>query len=89
LPVITLGMVVAGSKNDCGPSRAEDDTATCQAYAQKLAVAGALSALAASALDATFLTWHTPTPPDRGLTLAPVIAWDGHHNASAALTGTF
>jgi hypothetical protein len=90
LPVVALGMVVAGSDNECGPGQAEgEDAAACQAHERKLALVGVLSVVAASAIDATFLTWHAPAPPDRGLTLAPVIAWNGHRSATAGLSGSF
>jgi hypothetical protein len=92
LPLLTVGVLSGGAAARCPGTGGPDDERYCERMERTLLVAGSLSLLAASLLDASFLGWESPprTAKSAALTpLVPVLAWDGRRGATLGLGGAF
>jgi hypothetical protein len=84
LPVMAVGIVTLGKGERC----VEPDEARCQAYRERLFVAGAVSAALVSLIDGAVLAWQPAPKPER-LALTPLAGWDGDRGGLAGVAGTF
>ena len=88
-PLIAVGLLSATSAARCPVAAEQDDAHYCQEVLKTMAVAGTISMLVASAVDAGTLSWE-PELRQRGkLALAPVLGWDGARGGMAGLAGAF
>lgn len=92
LPLLTLGILSGGAAARCPGMGGSDDERYCERMERTLLVAGSLSLLAASIVDASLLGWESPPRTATGATLAPlapVLSWDGRRGATLGLGGAF
>jgi hypothetical protein len=89
LPLLSVGVLSGGSAARCPGTGASDDERYCERMERTLLLAGSLSMLAASLIDAAVLGWEPQSATSTGAGLLPVVAWDGRRGATAGLTGAF
>jgi hypothetical protein len=90
LPLMSVGILSGSSAARCPGTGARDDERYCERMERTLVIAGSLSLLAASLVDAATLGWES-RPPRAAASpaLMPVLAWDGLRGATAGFGGAF
>lgn len=88
LPLIAVGLVSANSGGRCPDGLAHEGDDYCGRMLRTMEIVGALSMLAASAIDASAVSWE-PEVHRQKLALAPLLGWDGAGGGVAGLVGAF